>query len=89
MWCWEATPELQATPEILQSVYLLSPITGEGGAAFHFVKIDPNGSSSLTVNHQSEYPAVTISFNLAPGVALSRRRRPSRTRARSWGRRPR
>ncbi len=36
-----------------------------------FVKVDPNGTSSLTVNHQGEYPAVTLSFNLAPGVALS------------------
>ena len=29
------------------------------------------GTSSLTVNHQSEFPAATLCFNLAPGVALS------------------
>jgi multidrug efflux pump subunit AcrB len=28
------------------------------------------GPTSLSVNHQSQYPAVTLSFNLGPGVAL-------------------
>jgi hydrophobic/amphiphilic exporter-1 (mainly G- bacteria), HAE1 family len=36
-----------------------------------FVKADPNGTSSLTVSHQGEFPAATLSFNLAPGVSLS------------------
>ncbi len=36
-----------------------------------FVKVDPTAASSLTVSHQDEYPAATLSFNLAPGVALS------------------
>jgi HAE1 family hydrophobic/amphiphilic exporter-1 len=67
----EAPAELQATPEILQSVYLLSPTTGKAVPLSQFVKIDPNAVSSLTVNHQSGYPSVTISFNLASGVALS------------------
>jgi hydrophobic/amphiphilic exporter-1 (mainly G- bacteria), HAE1 family len=30
-----------------------------------------HGSSPLTVNHQGELPAVTVSFNLPPGEALS------------------
>ncbi len=30
-----------------------------------------HGSSPLTVNHQGQIPAVTVSFNLPPGVALS------------------
>jgi HAE1 family hydrophobic/amphiphilic exporter-1 len=33
--------------------------------------VDSNGTSMLTVNHQGEFPDVTLSFNLAPGVALS------------------
>jgi HAE1 family hydrophobic/amphiphilic exporter-1 len=36
-----------------------------------FVKVSPTATSSLTVSHQDEYPAATLSFNLAPGVALS------------------
>ena len=67
----EGPPNLQATPDIFNTVYLNSPATGRSVPLSQFVKVDPNGSSSLTVNHQGEYPAVTLSFNLAPGVALS------------------
>src|SRR5207253_3161141 len=28
------------------------------------------GSTALAINHQGQFPAVTLSFNLAPGVAL-------------------
>jgi hydrophobe/amphiphile efflux-1 (HAE1) family protein len=35
-----------------------------------FVKIDTKPVQPLTINHQSQFPAVTISFNLAPNVAL-------------------
>ncbi|MGA3403439.1 MAG: efflux RND transporter permease subunit, partial [Acetobacteraceae bacterium] len=67
----EAPPGLQATPDLLKSVYLLSPITGGNVPLSLFVKVDPTAASSLTVSHQDEYPAATLSFNLAPGVALS------------------
>ncbi|HWZ65115.1 MAG TPA: efflux RND transporter permease subunit [Steroidobacteraceae bacterium] len=67
----EAPPELQATPDLFNSVYVLSPITGGAVPLSLFVKIDPTATNSLTVNHQDEYPAATLSFNLAPGVALS------------------
>jgi HAE1 family hydrophobic/amphiphilic exporter-1 len=32
--------------------------------------VDPNATSSLTFSHQGQFPATTLSFNLAPGVAL-------------------
>ena len=67
----EGTPALQASPDLFNTVYLLSPITGQNVPLSQFVKIDPSASGSLTVNHQGEFPAVTISFNLAQGVALS------------------
>jgi len=67
----EAPPTLQASSDIFNTVYLLSPITNKTVPLSHFVKVDAAGSSSLTVNHQGEYPAATLSFNLAPGVALS------------------
>jgi hydrophobe/amphiphile efflux-1 (HAE1) family protein len=35
-----------------------------------FVKVDTVPVKPLSINHQSQFPAVTISFNLAPGVAL-------------------
>ena len=67
----EGPPSLQATPDMFNSVYLLSPLTNKTVPLSQFVKVDPTGTSSLTVNHQGEYPAATLSFNLAPGVALS------------------
>jgi HAE1 family hydrophobic/amphiphilic exporter-1 len=66
----EAPPKLQATPEILNSLYILSPTTGKTVPLSLFVKAS-TGTSSVTVNHQSEYPSATLSFNLAPGIALS------------------
>ncbi len=68
---FEGSPVLQTTPDIFDAVYLTSPLTGKSVPLSQFVKVDPNGTSSLTVNHQGEYPAATLSFNLAPGVALS------------------
>ena len=35
-----------------------------------FVKLDTNKVAPLSINHQSQFPAVTISFNLAQGAAL-------------------
>ncbi len=66
----EALPELQASPDIFNSVYLLSPVTGQEVPLSLFARIDPNGTSSLTVSHQGQFPAATLSFNLAPGVPL-------------------
>ncbi len=35
-----------------------------------FVKVETGRSSPLSISHQSQFPAVTVSFNLAPGAAL-------------------
>jgi HAE1 family hydrophobic/amphiphilic exporter-1 len=67
----ESPPDLQATPDFFKSIYILSPTTGKTVPLSLFVKVDPDATSSLTVSHQGEYPAATLSFNLAPGVALS------------------
>jgi len=66
----EAPPGMQATPALFDSVYLLSPLTGKNVPLSVFVKVDPNANSSLTISHQGQFPAATLSFNLAPGVAL-------------------
>ncbi len=67
----EGPPDLQATPDMFNTVYLLSPTTGKTVPLSHFVRFDPMATSSLTVSHQSEFPAATLAFNLAPGVSLS------------------
>jgi hydrophobic/amphiphilic exporter-1 (mainly G- bacteria), HAE1 family len=66
----EGPPAVQATPEMFNDVYVMSPLTGKTVPLSLFVKVDPNATSSLTISHQSEFPATTISFNLAPGEAL-------------------
>ena len=68
---FEASPLLQATPELFQSVYLLSPSTGQTVPLSLFVHVGAPTTNNVTVAHQNEYPAATLSFNLAPGVALS------------------
>ena len=68
---FEASPLLQATPELFQSVYLLSPTTGQTVPLSLFVTVGAPTTNNVTVAHQNEYPAATLSFNLAPGVALS------------------
>jgi multidrug efflux pump subunit AcrB len=55
---------------MFNSVRILSPLTGKTVPLSLFVKVDPNATAALTISHQSEFPAATISFNLAPGVSL-------------------
>jgi HAE1 family hydrophobic/amphiphilic exporter-1 len=66
----EAPPKLQLTPDLFSSIYLLSPLTGKTVPLSLFVRADPSATSSLTIAHQGQFPAATLSFNLAPGVAL-------------------
>jgi hydrophobe/amphiphile efflux-1 (HAE1) family protein len=53
----------------LHKLYVNSP-GGKPVPLDTFVKIDSTGIAPLSISHQSQFPAVTISFNLAPGVAL-------------------
>jgi len=66
----EVTPELQADPNTLNKIYITSPTTNQPVPLSTFIKYDTNHPAYLSVNHQGQFPAVTISFNLAPGVAL-------------------
>ncbi|KQW63512.1 efflux RND transporter permease subunit [Variovorax sp. Root411] len=66
----EVTPRLQEDPSLFDKLYLTSPITGQQVPLSSFVKVDTNKTAYLSISHQSQFPAVTLSFNLAPGVAL-------------------
>jgi HAE1 family hydrophobic/amphiphilic exporter-1 len=66
----EAPPDLQASPELFDSVYLVSPITQKRVPLSMLVKVDPNAHGSLSISHQGQLPAVTLSFNLSRGAAL-------------------
>jgi HAE1 family hydrophobic/amphiphilic exporter-1 len=66
----EAPPELQGSPELFNHVYLKSPLTGRPVPLSLLVKVDTSQIRSIAINHQGQFPAATLSFNLAPGVAL-------------------
>src|SRR5271170_4463149 len=64
----EVAPEFQQTTESLQNIYLRSS-SGAPIPLAAFTHFTPS-NIPLAVNHQSQFPSVTISFNLAPGVSL-------------------
>jgi multidrug efflux pump len=64
----EVAPEFQQTTEGLQNIYLRST-SGTPIPLAAFTHFTPS-NIPLAVNHQSQFPSVTISFNLAPGVSL-------------------
>ena len=64
----EVAPEFQPSPEALKSIYVpsksskLVPLSA-------FAHYEPS-NTALSVNHQGIFPAITLSFNLAPGASL-------------------
>jgi len=66
----EITPSLQSDPHSLNKIYIKSPITNQQVPLSTFTRYDTGHTSYLSVNHQGQFPAVTLSFNLAPGAAL-------------------
>jgi len=64
----EVRPEDQQDPRALERIYLKSQ-TGEAVPLSAFARFQP-GVTPLSLNHQGQFPAATISFNLAPGAAL-------------------
>jgi multidrug efflux pump len=65
----EAAPEYWQSPATLDSIYVLSPTKGQVPLSA-FSRYEPT-LTSLAVNHQGQFAASTISFNLQPGVAMS------------------
>jgi HAE1 family hydrophobic/amphiphilic exporter-1 len=66
----EVPPEMQADPSLFNKLYVTSPLTGQQVPLATFVKVDTTKTAYLSISHQSQFPAVTLSFNLAPGVSL-------------------
>ncbi len=65
----EVAPEFWQSPETLKNVYVSAP----GGAQVPLSAFSRYEATNtpLGVNHQGQFAASTISFNLPPGVALS------------------
>ena len=64
----EVNPHLQLDPGSLKDIYVKSA-AGVPVPLNAFTHFDTTGTS-LSVNHQGQFPAVTLSFNLAPGASL-------------------
>ena len=64
----EAAPQFSQDPQALREIYVMSPSGREVplSTITHYLPT----TSPLAVNHQGLVPAVTLSFNLTPGVAL-------------------
>jgi len=64
----EVDPSKQSKPGDLSRIYVTSS-NGRQVPLTSLVKLS-NGSTPLVVNHQGPFPAVTLSYNLKPGVSL-------------------
>jgi HAE1 family hydrophobic/amphiphilic exporter-1 len=66
----EILPELQGKLDTLDKLYIKSPTTGDQVPLATFATWSSVPVRPLSISHQGQFPAITISFNLAQGVAL-------------------
>jgi HAE1 family hydrophobic/amphiphilic exporter-1 len=66
----EIPPDLQSSLESLDSIYVKSPLTGAAVPLSALVDTDAYKVGPLSINHQGQFPAATLTFNLRAGVAL-------------------
>jgi len=64
----EVAPEFWQSPDTLRDIYVRST-NGNEVPLSAFTHFAPS-TTALAVNHQGQFPSITLSFNLAPGVAL-------------------
>jgi HAE1 family hydrophobic/amphiphilic exporter-1 len=57
--------------QALSYLHLRSPLTGEMVPLTAVAKVEPRSTGPTSITHSGLFPSVGISFNLAPGVALS------------------
>jgi len=65
----EVAPQFWQNPDSLDQIHVRSTSTGQLVKLSTFTHF-ANDTTALAVNHTGQFPSVTISFNLAPGVAL-------------------
>jgi multidrug efflux pump subunit AcrB len=66
----EILPEQQKDLASLDLLYVKSPLTGGAVPLSALVNVDSGKGGPLSIAHQGQFPAVTLTFNLQPGVAL-------------------
>ena len=65
---FEVDPRYQQNPDALKDIYVRSS-SGSLVPVSAFAHYEPT-NTTLAASHQGQFPAVTLSFNLAPGVSL-------------------
>ena len=66
----EVLPELQGSIDTLNKLYIKSPTTGAEVPLSEFTTWTSVPVRPLSISHQGQFPAITISFNLAQDTAL-------------------
>jgi hydrophobic/amphiphilic exporter-1 (mainly G- bacteria), HAE1 family len=66
----EILPELQGAIDTLNKIYVRSPTTNDQVPLSTFANWTSDPVRPLSISHQGQFPAITISFNLGQGVAL-------------------
>jgi hydrophobe/amphiphile efflux-1 (HAE1) family protein len=66
----EVLPGMTANLETLDQIYVKSPLSGAAVPLSALVDFDSYKTGPLVVNHQGQFPAATLTFNLRAGVAL-------------------
>ncbi len=67
----EILPVMQGDRSTLSKIYIKAPATGAMVPLSAVAHWSTKPIQPLSISHQGQFPAVTISFNLAEGVALS------------------
>jgi multidrug efflux pump len=63
----EVSPSLQRSPADLDQLYVGAP---GGNVPLRSITRRSVSTTPLSINHQGQFPSITLSFNLAPGAAL-------------------
>ncbi len=66
----EILPEMQGSFDSLDKIYIKSPTTGDQVPLSAFATWSSVPVRPLSISHQGQFPAITISFNLAQNAAL-------------------
>ncbi len=64
----EVDPRFQLSPDSLKDIYVRSTTGPE--VPLSAITTYSIGTTAQSINHQGQFPAVTLSFNIAPGMAL-------------------
>jgi hydrophobe/amphiphile efflux-1 (HAE1) family protein len=66
----EVDPSVQNNPHALDEIYVRAPVSNQLVPLSTLVTVDTAHIGPLLVSHSGQFPAVTLTFNLPPGVAL-------------------